>query len=765
MALAQAFAAPTISGFNPYVGAPGDQIQIAGSGFSAGNFTVAFGNPPGVPVTAGSILSDTTLMVTVPNGATTGPISIQQDPNTPFYTSSNFLVIGSGPYISGFFPPYGQVNDTVSVLGVHFANTISVSFGGIATQFSVSSDGTHISTRVPLGATNGPITVSTINGTSNSVDSFTVVGPGPYISGFSPSSGDVGTTVQIAGLHFTGLTNVTFNGQPGVIVTATSDTYIQVQAPPGLLTGPIAVNSPLGSAVTTSNFFGKPTIAAVTPNFGRANTNVAIFGTNFLGATAVLFNGVLSANFTVVDNSNLTAAVPAGATTGLIRVFVPGSSTFSPTNFVVQPTVSGFSPAFGPVGSSITITGANLNAGTPVVRFNGVQASTPTGVTFSQLIAQVPAGATTGPISITTADGADTSANLFYLPGSISNFTPTNSAPGNRITLTGQNFSGASAVSFNGTAAAGFTVTNNTSIGATVPNNVVTGPISVTTPAGAFQSIGLFYGAPAITSFTPTHGLPGTNVIIRGVNFLGGSVRFNGIGAAIVSLNNTQVVATVPSGAVSGPITVSGPAGTNTSVSNFTLDYFSNLQVAITNSPSIVTVGSNLLYTISIINAGPYAAPNMGFTNILPANATLVSATSSFPWVLQTNGNVLIGTTTNFGNGNASSLTLLVTPLVAGNITDTISVGSDNPDPSPVDNTASISTTVEPLALLAIGLLADQVKISWPAALTNYTLQFEDGFTPGQQWLAVTNPPTISGESKFVIETNSSPARFYRLRR
>jgi hypothetical protein len=72
---------------------------------------------------------------------------------------------------------------------------------------------------------------------------------------------------------------------------------------------------------------------------------------------------------------------------------------------------------------------------------------------------------------------------------------------------------------------------------------------------------------------------------------------------------------------------------------------------------------------------------------------------------------------------------------------------------------------VEPLALLLIGLLADQVRISWPVTLTNYVLQFEDGLAPNPQWLSVTSAPVISGDVKFVTETNAAPARFYRLQR
>jgi len=763
----QAMAAPVIVGFSLPAGTPGDKIQLTGSGFSGGGITVRFWNGgAGVVAPISFINSDTVMTVTVPNGIATGPISIQQGTGTPFFTADDFLVIGLGPYISGFLPTFGAVNDTVVINGVHLTNTLSVLFNGTNTfEFNPSADGTVVSTRVPVGATSGFITVRTTFGTSNSPSAFTVVGPGPYLTDFFPSFGNGGTTVTLNGLHLTGVTNVTFNGRPGIIVTATSDTTIQVKAPSGVTTGPISVSTVLGNFSTVANFFGTPTISSVTPLFGRMNTNVTILGTNFLGSTAVSFNGVASTNFSILNNSNVTTAVPIGATTGLIRVITPGGSAFSASNFVVRPTISSFSPGFGSAGTAITIKGANLNVGTPVVKFNGTQAAPPTGVTFGQLVAQVPAGVLSGHISVTTADGSDTSSALFYIPATITSFTPTNSASGSRVRIVGQNFTNASKVSFNGTAAADFVVTNTTSIGATVPTGVVTGPISVTTPAGVAVSGALFYGAPVITGFSPSHGLPGTNVTINGINFLGGSARFNGINASIVSLNNTQMVATVPANAQTGLITVSGPAGTNTSTEKFILDFNSDLRVSITNSPARLTVGSNLVYTVSIVNGGPFAAPNAVLTNYLPANVTLRSASITAPWVLATNGNMLFASLASFGQGSSAVFTLIVTPEVSGYVTNTVFVGSNNSDPIPGNNTATSVVAVDPPALLSIGRAGDLVRVSWSASLTNYVLQYQNLFGPTVQWSLFTNAPTTSGDLRFITDTNNGSGRFYRLRK
>lgn len=762
-----ALGVPNITDFSPTAGSPGDQVQLNGSGFSGGGFTVRFWNGgSGVVAPILFINSDTVITVSVPTGITTGPISIQQGAGTQSYTPNDFLAIGPGPFITDFSPEYASVNDTVTISGVHFANTTGVQFHGTAaTMFTPNAAGTQISTRVPPGATSGVLTVSTPLGTSNSPVAFTVVGSGPYITAFSPISGDAGTKVELDGLHFTGVTNVTFNGKPAMILSANSDTLIQVQAPVGLTTGRIAINTVLGRFVTSSNFFGKPTITSVTPNNGRAGTNVTVSGVNLLGASAVSFNGLSSADFAVVNNTNLTAVVPAGATTGLIRVVVPGASAFSPTNFVVRPTLSGFSPGFGAPGTSVTITGANLNAGSASVSFNGVPAAAPSGVTFGQLTAKVPAGASTGRISVSTVGGSDTSTNVFYLPAQVTGFTPTNSGPGSRIVITGQNFLGTTAVSFNGTPATEVAVTNNDSIGATVPVGVVSGPISVTTPAGSASSAGLFYGAPVISGFTPTHGLPGASVTIDGVNFLGGRVQFGALAAALISLNNTQIVAIVPAGAQNGVIRVAGPAGTNDSTGIFTLDYTSDLQVGVTNSANPVTIGSNLVYTISIFNAGPDAAPNTVLTNLLPASVLLRSATISPPWLLATNGNVLVATIASLGSGEAYALSLVVSPQSSGNITDSVSITSDNPETSPQDNFSSITTLVEPLSLLSIGRSGQQVLISWPVSLSNYFLQFEQVLGGNSGWVTSTNPSVTQGGFIRVSETNSESTRFFRLHR
>jgi hypothetical protein len=150
------------------------------------------------------------------------------------------------------------------------------------------------------------------------------------------------------------------------------------------------------------------------------------------------------------------------------------------------------------------------------------------------------------------------------------------------VTLSGANFTGATAVTFNGSAAS-FAVISDTTIQATVPAVATTGPLSVTTPVGTATSATTFTMAPTIASFTPTSGPVGISVTLSGSSFTGATaVTFNGIAASFAVASDTAIQATVPAGATTGPLSVTTSAGT-TSASNFTVT--ATLTVSKTSRP------------------------------------------------------------------------------------------------------------------------------------------------------------------------------------
>ena len=130
------------------------------------------------------------------------------------------------------------------------------------------------------------------------------------------------------------------------------------------------------------------------------------------------FNGTPS-SFTVNLGTQITATVPAGATDGPIAVTTPGGTDASLLNFDVTPspvpTILAFRPLSGPVGTSVTITGTGFTGATAVT-FNGTSASFTVNL-GTQITATVPAGATDGPIAVTTPGGPATSLLDFDVTG------------------------------------------------------------------------------------------------------------------------------------------------------------------------------------------------------------------------------------------------------------------------------------------------------------------------------------------------------------
>jgi hypothetical protein len=94
-----------------------------------------------------------------------------------------------------------------------------------------------------------------------------------------------------------------------------------------------------------------PVISSFTPSDNSCNpistpTVVTITGSNFTGVTSVKFNGV-SASYTLVNATTITATLPAGASTGIISVSNLDATGFSTTSFTV------YAPAPNATGSTI----------------------------------------------------------------------------------------------------------------------------------------------------------------------------------------------------------------------------------------------------------------------------------------------------------------------------------------------------------------------------------------------------------------------------
>ena len=163
-----------------------------------------------------------------------------------------------------------------------------------------------------------------------------------------------------------------------------------------------------------------PTLTAFTPASGPVGTVVTLTGTGFTGATAVAFNGA-AAGFTVDSGTQITAMVPAAASSGTIAVTTPSGTGTSVTSFTVtvpaKPKIVKLKPAFGKRGATVTISGSGFGGADPVtssVRFGGKKCTTYLSWSAAQIKCRVPATAKIGKVKVTvTTAGGVSNAKSF----------------------------------------------------------------------------------------------------------------------------------------------------------------------------------------------------------------------------------------------------------------------------------------------------------------------------------------------------------------
>jgi hypothetical protein len=255
--------------------------------------------------------------------------------------------------------------------------------------------------------------------------------------------------------------------------------------------------------------------------------------------------------------TNLPYVSDAGASCGAASVNTPGTldGTTEAASHEYAETVSDQFPEASPPGGWSTTGGAE----------NGdlcAYVSSGPGAMFNLAL-------TTGTVTVqgTWSNRANNCSGgeptFTYLPA-VTSFTPTSGAAGSSVTVTGTNLGGATAVTFAGTPAS-ITGNTTTSVTATVPTGAANGTIAVTTATGTATSAKVFSLAPSITSFAPATVSRLGTLTINGSG-LGSAkkVLVGGKKAAISSDTSTQIVVTVPSKAVSGPVTVTSKFGTAT---------------------------------------------------------------------------------------------------------------------------------------------------------------------------------------------------------
>lgn len=318
----------------------------------------------------------------------------------------------------------------------------------------------------------------------------------------------------------------------------------------------------------------RPDVAALLP--GYANSNYA--GGQYVFSPNLYANGMHTIAWSVTDNNNHEEGIGS-------RYWFAGQAN-------PNVAIASIAPASGGVGSTVTITGEGFGCtqGTSTVKFNGTPATiSAANWSAGAIVAPVPTGATTGPITV-TVNGTVATSQSFTVTGipspSIASISPVSGVVGSLVTITGSNFGSTqsgSTVTFNGTVATAVTSWTSTAVVANVPAGAGSGFVKVTVnsiEATSPQSFTVLPVLPNITNLSPLSGKMGVAVSIQGTGFgsTPGTVKFNQTPASLTNWTSTAITASVPAGATTGPVTITVNGSTAASPQSFTVLPLGNLQ-------------------------------------------------------------------------------------------------------------------------------------------------------------------------------------------
>jgi hypothetical protein len=435
--------------------------------------------------------TDTEIWVKVPDNAQNGPIRITNEAAELTITDP-FTALRQ---ISGvdFTPKSGKVATEITITGQNLTDVTDVRFTGSAASAVFRLSGSNLIATVPADAQTGTLVLTNGAGDFTTTQTFTVLRPPTNVT-FTPVAAKIGAEITISGQNLASTTDVRFTGSAASAVFRLSGNSLIATVPADAQTGPIRITNAADPVTTTQTFtvLRPPAGLSFTPTSGIAGATITISGQNLATVTDVRFTGSAASAGFRLSGSSLVVTVPADAKDGPICLTNDGGQTCTTTSFnvLLPPKITAFTPALGPVGTEITISGQNLATVTDV-RFTGSISSAVFRLSGSSLVVTVPAGAADGPICLTN-DGGKTCTTASFnvlLPPRITAFAPATGPEGTVITLTGQNLATVTKVQF-GTGKAGGTVVtavfqlSGSALLITVPVGVVDGTICLTNDGG-----------------------------------------------------------------------------------------------------------------------------------------------------------------------------------------------------------------------------------------------------------------------------------------
>lgn len=587
------------------------------------------------------------------NGGVKGEASVIVDANGVATllagTAGNPLLLP--PVIKALSKTQGGVGTQLTLTGDGFHPTATQNTVRIGNQNAtvVSGTPTSLVVEIPDGLEGDQeITVTSSAKTSNVAD-FKVV---REITQISINQGVQGNsvTLTLAGYDPTADTpTVSFAGNQSATITHKTANTITVTVPNGAESGPITVTPSAadgGQPLLSPSFqILAPAAPSLSSPGGQPGSQVTINVANYdptADTPTVSFEkvggGSVPATILSKNSSSITVSVPFQVQTGPITITpsaADGRAPFtSPEYAIGKPVISSFTPDTGTPSQTVTVTGANLNNLTEVkIGDQVVPLGSITPIDSSSFSFPIPPGASTGPISVTNAEGSATSASDLTVPLAVVSLSEPAGNVNDTLTINVTGFDPSqvnTTVTFpsdSGGVTAVVTGRTADSITVTVPAGAKTGKIQLE-PQGlqTLETPVYTVGDPVITAVGPGNGpfTTGQTISVT-TNNLGNATGVT-VGGQAATFNvdpgdpNTLLV-TIPDNPANTTLQVSGDNGTASTTINLLLPpVIETLVPPVPNNPATtITLNGSNYTTVNQVTIGGQVIP--------PADYTIVSDT------------------------------------------------------------------------------------------------------------------------------------------
>jgi len=159
----------------------------------------------------------------------------------------------------------------------------------------------------------------------------------PTIASISPTFGPEETLVTIEGEYLSGISEITFSGNPINFNTAyNSDHALLFRIPSTVPLGDheVVITTELGSVVTDFRVtYEAPEVFRIAPESAAPGDLVTLYGKNFYEPLEVFFFDSVQANIISLTPDSVVVEVPADIEKGFVQVVANGGAAFSPRQF------------------------------------------------------------------------------------------------------------------------------------------------------------------------------------------------------------------------------------------------------------------------------------------------------------------------------------------------------------------------------------------------------------------------------------------------